>query len=115
MEYTGDDIQQLLTEKLVGTISPADDALLTTLIQQNETIQQQWTQLQTQLAEAGKHGFSIEADEEAAWAQLQPGLKAHHPAKRKVVTIIKIATAAAATLLLVTGAFYFYHRKIIFR
>ena len=108
MEYTEDDIQLLMIEKLAGTISPANDALLTTLIQQHETVQQQWAQLQNKLAEAKENGFTENADENAAWARLQPGLQ--QPDKSRLVTLTKIATAAAACLLLVTGAFYFYHR-----
>jgi ferric-dicitrate binding protein FerR (iron transport regulator) len=107
MEYTGDDIQQLIMEKLAGTISPADDELLAALMQQDGTIQQQFTQLQNQLAEAAQHGFSVDADENAAWAQLQPGLQ-QRAAKSSIVTIIRIATAAAACILLATAGLYFY-------
>jgi ferric-dicitrate binding protein FerR (iron transport regulator) len=107
MEYTGADIQQLIMEKLAGTINPADDALLTTLMQQDETIQQQFTQLQNQLSEATQHGFSVEADENAAWEQLRSGLRTPTAAKGRVIGLVKIATAAAC-ILLATGAFYFY-------
>lgn len=106
MEYTGDDIQQLIMEKLAGTISPANDELLGALMKQDESVKQQFTQLQNQLAEAAEHGFSVQADENEAWSQLQPRLQ-QRAAKSKIVTIIRIATAAAS-MLLVTGAFYFY-------
>jgi ferric-dicitrate binding protein FerR (iron transport regulator) len=109
MQNTGEDIQKLLIEKLVGTINPADDAWLTELIEKDETVRQQWTHLQSQLTEARQHGFTIEADEDAAWAQLQPGLKPHH--NSRIFSLARIATAAAACLLLTTGVFYFYNRS----
>ena len=110
MQYTGEDIQRLLMEKLVGTISPADDMLVTALIQQDETVRQQWNKLQNQLMEASQDGFTVETDEEAAWARLQPGLKQHRSDNSRIFTLARIASVAAACLLLVTGVFYFYHQ-----
>ena len=110
MQYSGEDIQCLMMEKLAGTISQSDDALLMAIIQQNETIRQQWEQLQNQLTAAVQDGFTVEADENAAWARLQPGLKEPQSAKGRMITLATKITAAAACLLLVTGAFYFYQR-----
>jgi transmembrane sensor len=109
MQYTREDIQRLLMEKGVGTISLADDAWLTELMQQDETILQQWDQLQSQLTEASQDGFTVDADEEAAWARLQPGLKQHH--NSRIFTLARIASVAAACLLLITGVFYFYYQS----
>jgi ferric-dicitrate binding protein FerR (iron transport regulator) len=109
MQYTGEHIKRLLMEKGVGTISPADDVWLTELMQRDETIRQQWDQLQSQLTEAAQDGFTVDADEEAAWTRLQPGLKQHH--NSRIFTLARIATVAAACLLLVTGVFYFYYQS----
>lgn len=110
MQYSPEHIQRLMMEKLAGTISQADDALLMTTIQQHETVRQQWDELQNQLTAAVQNGFNLETDEGAAWARLQPGLKEPQSTKGRVLTLAIKITAAAACLLIIAGAFYFYQR-----
>lgn len=110
MQHSGEDIQRLMIEKLAGTISDADDALLMAIIQQDETVRQQWDELQNQLTAAVQDGFTVDADEGAAWARLQPGLKEPKSTGGRLITLAIKITAAAACVLLVTGAFYFYQR-----
>jgi hypothetical protein len=85
MTFTKEYIQQLLIEKITGTIDADDDIVIRKLMMENEDILHQWKAIQQQVKQAEAQGFSIEGDEEKSWQHV--ALKI---AKQQNVSVISI-------------------------
>lgn len=96
MKYTKEYIQRLLVEKIAGTINSDEDELIDGLLDQDAVLRRQWKDMQMQIRQAEAKGFSVEADEETAWQQVQAAMT---PGKKtRILTFPKMAVAAACIL-----------------
>ena len=110
MPFTKEEIQQLLVEKIAGTIDPEDDLQLEQLIAEDKEVRQLWMTMQTQLEESKRQGFSIEVDTDQHWEEIEPLL--HISSKSKIVFFTKLAVAASVLALILAGAYWFSNRSL---
>lgn len=94
MKFTSEHIQQLLVEKITGTIAADDDLAIEQLLTENKEVFLQWQAIQQQMQQAEAHGFSIETDVDKSWQQIVPLIE--QPGKARVFYLVKVAVAAVA-------------------
>ncbi len=109
MEYSPALIQELLIEKLAGTISGKDEQLINELIVSDETIRSQWRAMQQQLEEAREAGFEPDTDAEAAWQKIQPQIASG--SVKRLNPYIWLLSSAAAVVALFIGYYIFTNRS----
>ncbi len=86
MTFTKEYIQQLLIEKITGTIDADNDIVIRNLLMENEDILHQWEAIQQQVQQAEAKGFFLEGDEEKSWQQIS--LKIAKQRKAIVISIM---------------------------
>ena len=91
MQYARQDIEQLMLEKLAGTISNEDDALLVNALMQDAGLQEVYEQLKAQLQKASVAGILPEANAEAAWELVAPQLRARTSRMSRMRTPLAVA------------------------
>jgi ferric-dicitrate binding protein FerR (iron transport regulator) len=106
MEFTSEQIQILLVEKLAGTIDDQDNLFIEQLLAEDEQARKQWLELQDQLQQAG--GLTKEVNEDETWRKVRSLFGA--PGTGKVRFMRRAATAAAIAIVLATG-FLLLQRK----
>src|SRR5699024_10504580 len=102
MEPNNEYIEQLILEKLSGSISKADNQLLEELIKNNTTVQNKWEELKESIENAPLQDI----DSENAWESVQKKLET----KRLYhFSLLHRNVAATITILiLLAGGFYLY-------
>ena len=103
MEFTHEQIQVLLIEKITGTIDPEDDRILERLLVDDADVRRQWVEMNQQVQQS--EGFSVNTDEAHRWQEIKPLLKKHRPASRILFT--RIVSVAAIVAAIVVGIHLF--------
>src|ERR1700712_1438034 len=97
MKLTTEHIQQLLIEKITGTINANDDIVIEKLMTENEDVLQQWEVMKKQVMQAEAQGFLLEGNVDNSWRQLSTGM-----IKPRQTTIRLLKMAAVAAVLTIT-------------
>lgn len=104
MEYTSEQIQVMLLEKITNTIDPADNQVLEQLLAHDPDVRQQWLDLNELVQQAAETGFSITKNEEQSWQEIKPLLQKRSTPR---LAILKALSAAAVAAAVFTGIYLF--------
>lgn len=107
MKFTNEHIQQLLIEKITGTIDPADNLAIEQLLMEDKDVYGQWQQMLQQIQQAD--GFSMEGDAEKSWLEIAPYIR--KTKKAKLFSLIKFASVAAMLAVIVASVYLFNDNK----
>jgi len=102
-------IRSLLFEKISGTISEADDRLVTEAIQNDEEIRQLWEEIRHAFNKPEAKHFLLSRDEEASWKNLAGQLRSQDPCLPLYLRPRTWVAAAVVTGVCLLGV-YFYSR-----
>jgi hypothetical protein len=110
MTYNKAYIQELIIDKIAGTISDEDDDLLRHAIKEDPDVQQIWDEMQQTLTSDRAQAFFNTIDEHKAWDKMEREIKQVKPINSKPGGFIKWLSIAA--LLCITfSAIYYWELK----
>ena len=105
MDFTSEQIQILLIEKIAGTIAPKDDLVIEQLLADDAGVRRLWLEMNQQVRQAEAQGFSLNVNEEHRWQQLRLFLKKQRRPSR--VSFARVVGVAAAIAAVVVGMYFF--------
>ncbi|HWJ92020.1 MAG TPA: hypothetical protein VNR87_12960, partial [Flavisolibacter sp.] len=105
MDFTSEQIQILLIEKIAGTIAPKDDLVIELLLADDAGVRRLWLEMNQQVRQAEAQGFSLNVNEEHRWQQLRLFLKKQRRPSR--VSFARVVGVAAAIAAVVVGIYFF--------
>ncbi|MDN3580883.1 FecR family protein [Mucilaginibacter flavus] len=108
MAYNKTYIQELIIERVTGTISAEDDSLLETAIQHDEQVKQMWDKMQQELNTS--QTFFNNIDENSAWDKIAPQISNVRPIGSRRSGITKWISIAAL-LCISIGLFFYWQPK----
>jgi transmembrane sensor len=108
MAYNKTYIQELIIERVTGTISAEDDSLLETAIQHDEHVKQMWDEMQQELNL--NQAFFDNLDEGSAWDKIEPRISNIRPIGPRRGGIAKWISIAAL-LCIGVGLFFYWQTK----
>jgi transmembrane sensor len=108
MAYNKTYIQELIIERVTGTISAEDDSLLETAIQHDEHVKQMWDEMQQELNL--NQAFFDNLDEGSAWDKIEPQISNIRPIGPRRGGIAKWISIAAL-LCIGVGLFFYWQTK----
>ncbi|GAA3979928.1 FecR family protein [Mucilaginibacter dorajii] len=108
MAYNKTYIQELIIERVAGTISVEDDSLLETAIQHDEHVKQMWHEMQQELN--SNQTFFDNVDENNAWDKIEPQISNIRPIGPRHGGVSKWISIAAL-LCISVGLFFYWQPK----
>lgn len=108
MAYNKTYIQELIIERVAGTISAEDDSLLETAIQHDEHVKQMWDEMQQELN--SNQTFFENLNEGSAWDKIEPQISNIRPIGPRRGGAAKWISVAAL-LCISVGLFFYWQPK----
>lgn len=109
MKLTSEYIQQLLIEKVTGTISADNNVVIERLLVEDAAVGFEWETIQKQVQEAKARGFSIDGNADESWQQIAKLIK--RPERVRLFSLVKVAAAAA--ILAIIASIYLFNKNHI--
>lgn len=102
-------IEQIMIEKLSGTISPEDSIYLDKLLRNGAEIRQQWEDIKKSFEVGEPHRFLQSIDTEDAWSRFKIGIEGKK--QKRVILIRRLSIAASIMIPLFFAIMFLSHSK----
>jgi transmembrane sensor len=113
MAYNKQYIQELIIERVAGTISAEEDALLELAIHTDQEVKRLWDEMEETLNSGTAKSFFNNLDEGKAWENIQPQISNVRPMRASRGTMFRWISIAALLCVGITLVFYFKPTPVI--